>query len=295
MDIKSEIAVRTMAVESVIANLLPAESGLQRTIMQAMNYSVNAGGKRLRPMLMREVHVLFGGQSPALEYFMAAMEMLHTYSLVHDDLPAMDNDDYRRGRLTTHKVYGEAMGVLAGDALLNYAFETISKSFNTAEEPMIIGKALQIFAAKSGIYGMIGGQVVDVEKEGQEVTLEELIYIHSLKTCALIEASMMIGAVLAGATDDEVRQIELAAHEIGMAFQIQDDILDVIGDSEQLGKPVGSDEKNNKTTYVNVLGLEEAQKEVAGRSEKAVSILNGFDNTNEFLNELVLYLITRTK
>lgn len=295
MDIKSEIAIRTATTESIISNMLPQEQGLQQTIMQAMNYSVNAGGKRLRPMLMRETHVLFGGASPALEYFMAGMEMLHTYSLVHDDLPAMDNDDYRRGKLTTHKVYGEAMGILAGDALLNYSYETIAKSFNTAEDSARIGQALQIFSAKSGIFGMVGGQVVDVEKEGKQVTLEELIYIHSLKTCALIEASMMIGAVLAGAADEQINSIEAAAHEIGMAFQIQDDILDVVGDSEVLGKPIGSDEKNGKTTYVNILGLENAKKEVALRSDKAIDILNSFDNKNEFLNELVLYLVTRTR
>ncbi|MCR5785800.1 MAG: polyprenyl synthetase family protein [Eubacterium sp.] len=295
MDIKIETANRAKETEEVIKEFLPKEEGLQISIFKAMNYSVCAGGKRLRPMLMSETHKLFGGESKALKYFMAAMEYLHTYSLVHDDLPAMDNDDYRRGRLTTHKVFGEDIGILAGDALLNYAFETVSKAFDTDEDKGRIGNAFKVFSQKAGVYGMIGGQCVDVEKEGQEVTLEELNFIHSLKTCALIEASMMIGAILAGADDEDVDKIEKAAHEIGMAFQIQDDILDVTGDEEVLGKPVGSDEKNNKMTYVNHIGLENAKEEVRVRSEKAVDILKSFPEQNEFLNELVIYLISRKK
>ncbi len=295
MDMHGEILKRTEEIDKIIKEFLPKEEGLQKTIFKAMNYGVCAGGKRLRPMLMKETHLLFGGESQALKYFMAAMEYLHTYSLIHDDLPAMDDDDYRRGRLTTHKVFGENMGILAGDALLNYAFEVISESFESGEDMSGLAKAFKIFAQKAGVYGMIGGQVVDVEKEGEDMAKDELDFIHSLKTCALIESSMMIGAVLAGGRQEDVDRIEKAAHQIGMAFQIQDDILDVTGDDETLGKPTGSDEKNGKITYVSLVGLENAKEEVKRRSEDALNIISKFDNENEFLNKLILYLVSRNK
>ena len=212
MDIKSEINLRAEAIEAIIKKYLPAEEGYQKQIMEAMNYSILAGGKRLRPMLMQETYRLFGGQSKVIEPFMAAMEMIHTYSLVHDDLPAMDNDEYRRGKKTTHAVYGEAMGILAGDALLNFAFETATKAFDMEPENANIGKALRILATKAGIYGMIGGQVVDVASEGTtDMTKEKLDFIYRLKTGALMEASMLIGAVLAGATKSEQQIIEQVA------------------------------------------------------------------------------------
>ena len=198
MDINKEIAEHTTQVEAIITKYLPKESGYQKTVMEAMNYSVTAGGKRLRPLLMQETYRLFGGNSDIIEPFMAAIEMIHTYSLIHDDLPAMDNDDYRRGRKTTHVVYGEAMGILAGDALLNFAFETACKGLMQDVGNPAVARAVQILAQKAGIYGMLGGQVVDVESEGQPLEREKLDFIYDLKTGALIEASMLIGAVLAG-------------------------------------------------------------------------------------------------
>ena len=296
MDIKSEINLRAEAIEAIIKKYLPAEEGYQKQIMEAMNYSILAGGKRLRPMLMQETYRLFGGQSKVIEPFMAAMEMIHTYSLVHDDLPAMDNDEYRRGKKTTHAVYGEAMGILAGDALLNFAFETATKAFDMEPENANIGKALRILATKAGIYGMIGGQVVDVASEGTtDMTKEKLDFIYRLKTGALMEASMLIGAVLAGATKSEQQIIEQVASEIGLAFQIQDDILDVTSTKEVLGKPIGSDEKNQKFTYVTFEGLEKAKDDVAAITKQAVAHMDSLVVRNEFLNELLVYLIAREK
>ena len=269
LDIRAEIQTRVDEIEQIIKRYLPEEEGWQKTIMEAMNYSILAGGKRLRPMLMSETYRLFGGKSKVIEPFMAAMEMIHTYSLVHDDLPAMDNDDYRRGRKTTHVVYGEAMGILAGDALLNFAFETACKGLMQDVGNPAVARAVQILAQKAGIYGMLGGQVVDVESEGQPLEREKLDFIYDLKTGALIEASMLIGAVLAGASEKEQQVILQVAKDVGLAFQIQDDILDVTSDMETLGKPIGSDEKNHKKTYVTIRGLAQAQKDVEKISERA--------------------------
>ena len=269
-----------------------------------MNYSILAGGKRLRPMLMQETYRLFGGRGKEIEPFMAAMEMIHTYSLVHDDLPAMDNDEYRRGRKTTHVVFGEAFGILAGDGLLNYAFETALKAFPAGEDEDAlnaaklygIAKALKVLAKKAGIYGMIGGQTADIEAEEMEsIDTERLLYIHENKTAALIQSSMMIGAILAGASESEVERIEKCAYNIGIAFQIQDDILDVIGTMEELGKPIGSDAKNNKQTYVTLNGLETSKQHVKELSEEAISIIESFNGDNTFLKELVNSLINRSK
>lgn len=282
-------------IEEILRNFLPAEEGYQKGIMEAMNYSLMAGGKRLRPMLMQETHRLFGGDSPALAPFMAAMEMIHTHSLIHDDLPALDNDDYRRGRLTTHKVYGEAMGVLSGVALLNRAYEVMLTAFDLTEDKERVIKAMQIMAGKTGINGMLGGQSVDVENDGKPLRREMLDYIYKNKTSALIEASMMTGAVLAGASEAEIRTVEQAAGEIGLAFQIQDDILDVTSTQEELGKPIHSDEKNNKVTYVSLMGAPAAAGKVKELSEHAVELLNSLDRKNEFLDLLVESLISRRK
>ena len=226
---------KTAEIEAVLRNYLPQKEGCQKIIMEAMEYSLMAGGKRLRPMLMGETYRLFGGEGKIIEPFMAAIEMIHTYSLVHDDLPAMDNDDYRRGRKTTHVVYGEDMGILAGDALLNYAFETVSKAFELyPEKSAAAGKAFGILARKAGIYGMIGGQVVDVKETGHRIGKEILDFIYDLKTGALIESAMMTGAVLAEASDEDVRKVEQIAKKIGLAFQLQDDILDVTSTAEFL-------------------------------------------------------------
>ena len=296
MNIKSELNTRVEEIDKIIAGYLPAEEDYQKTIMEAMNYSILAGGKRIRPMLMLETYRLFGGKSKVIEPFMAAMEMIHTYSLVHDDLPAMDNDEYRRGKKTTHAVYGEAMGILAGDALLNFAFETALKAYDMEPDNTNIGKALQVLAKKAGIYGMIGGQVVDIQSEGsKDMTKDKLDFIYRLKTGALMESSMLIGAILAGATKSEQQIVETVAGEIGLAFQIQDDILDVTSTAEVLGKPIGSDEKNEKFTYVTFEGLEKAKEDVAAITAQAVSHMDSLVVRNEFLNELLLYLVAREK
>ena len=296
MNFKEEQDNRVKEIEKVLAKYLPKPEGYQKVIMEAMAYSVTAGGKRLRPMLMKETFVMFGGEGAVVEPFMAAIEMIHTYSLVHDDLPAMDNDEYRRGRRTTHVVYGEGMGILAGDALLNYAFETAVEAFELAPtQASRVAKTLKILAGKAGIYGMIGGQVVDVSSCGENLTQEMLDFIYELKTGALIESAMMIGAVLAGAGDDEVATVERIASLTGLAFQIQDDILDVTSTMEELGKPIHSDEKNEKTTYVTLKGLDKAVADVAQISEEAISLLQGLGKENPYLEELLKALVHRKK
>ena len=294
MDFKNELQHKIAEIEKIIRGYLPVEAGLQKTVIEAMNYSVLAGGKRLRPLLMQETYRLFGGTGKVVEPFMAALEMIHTYSLVHDDLPAMDNDEYRRGKKTTHAVYGETMGILAGDGLLNYAFETASTAFDIEMNPNT-AKSFQILAKKAGIYGMIGGQVADIESEGKQVGLDTIAFIHKNKTAALVESAMLIGAVLAGADEMQQSKIEQAATNIGYAFQIQDDILDVTSTTEELGKPVGSDAKNQKSTYVSLKGLAEAQREVKALSDEALGIVRSFHNRNIFLEELIQMLIYRKK
>ena len=296
MNRKEEIALHTKEVEEIITKYLPKKEGFQKTVISAMNYSFLAGGKRLRPMLMLETYRMFGGDSKVVEPFMAAIEMIHTYSLVHDDLPAMDNDDYRRGKETTHKAYGEAMGILAGDGLLNYAYETVSQAFFMEPGNVRVARAFSVLSKKAGIYGMVVGQTVDVETDkGEPVTREKLDFIYALKTGALIEASMLVGAILAGAGEEEQKVIEAAAGDIGLAFQIKDDIVDITSTMEVLGKPIGSDEKNNKATYVTYEGLEKSKEDVLRLSKKAVESLQSLSVTNEFLIRLILELIHREK
>jgi len=333
-----ELRKRTDWAEKVLNKYLPKEEGMQKVLAEAMNYSLTAGGKRLRPILMWEVYRMCGGEDKALiEAFMAAIEMIHTYSLVHDDLPAMDNDQYRRGKRTTWSVYGDAMGILAGDGLLNYAFETVMRALRCEccekhgncgggkfccagqeencreectccqgeeEQAFSAGEclhqmqrateALALLAEKAGIYGMIGGQAVDIISEGQDkVTEEQLMFIHAHKTAALIQAAMMVGAILAGASGEQVSQLEKCAYNVGIAFQIQDDILDVTGDSRELGKSTGSDDRNHKQTYVTWKGLEQAEQDVETLSREAAAILDGFAGEHEFLKVLILNLMHR--
>ncbi len=302
---EKELSTRVREIEEIIRGFLPKEEGYARIVLEAMNYSILAGGKRLRPMLMQETYRLFGGRGKEIEPFMAAIEMIHTYSLVHDDLPAMDNDEYRRGRKTTHVVYGEAFGILAGDGLLNLAYETAMKAFFLQAEDLSelsggrlisIARALEVLAHKAGIFGMIGGQTADIEAEGSEqITTEQLLFIHENKTAALIQAAMMVGAVLAGAGAGEIERIEKCAYNIGIAFQIQDDILDITGSQEQLGKPIGSDEKNHKQTYVTLNGLETSMEHVESLSEEAVQIIEALGGDSTFLKELIVSLIHRSK
>lgn len=296
---------RVKSVDNIIKSFLPKEEGYQQTVLKAMNYSVLAGGKRLRPLIMQEVYRMFGGSSNVVRPFMAAMEMIHTYSLVHDDLPAMDNDEYRRGRKTTHVVFGEAMGILAGDALLNYAYETALEAFSYAcDEAKNCGvqndriiRALKVLGRKAGIYGMVGGQVKDVEatENNEQLDKDTLQFIYDLKTGALLEASMVIGAILAGAKDEEITKTELIASKIGMAFQIQDDILDIVGSAEALGKPIGSDDKNNKATYVSLYGMDNAKAEVVRLTGEAIDLLEDLPGERTFLKELLLWLVNREK
>lgn len=293
-----ELQQKVEHINNVLEKFLPVEEGQQRIIFEAMNYSVRAGGKRLRPILMEETYHMFGGSSAVIEPFMAAIEMIHTYSLVHDDLPAMDNDEYRRGKKTTHAVYGEAMGILAGDALLNLAYETAAKAFDMEVADTRVARAFAVLAKKAGVYGMVGGQVVDVESEKSDdcsITREKLDFIYRLKTGALIESSMMIGAILAGASSDEVSRVEQIAAKLGLAFQIQDDVLDVTSTLEVLGKPVGSDEKNNKATYVTFKGLDKAVSDVERISKEAEEQLDDLGYDDAFLKELFEYLIHREK
>ncbi len=303
MNIHEELAVRAEIVTGIISEYLPKEDGLQKTIFEAMNYSLVAGGKRIRPILMEEAYRMFDSihaeeKHGGIRAFMAAMEMIHTYSLVHDDLPAMDNDEYRRGKKTTHAVYGEAIGILTGDALLNYAFETAAQAFDDETVSPAYLKAYKVLAKKAGAYGMIGGQVVDIETEAMtanEVTIERLEYIHLLKTAALLESSLMIGAILGGGTAEDVAAMEQIGRKVGIAFQIQDDILDVTSSMEVLGKPIGSDEKNHKVTYVTLVGLRKAQEEVEKLSREALELMEQLPVQSEFLRETVLYLIHREK
>ncbi|NBH34573.1 polyprenyl synthetase family protein [Clostridiaceae bacterium] len=295
MTIHKRLEERTCEVEAVIEQYLPEETGHQKTILEAMNYSVRAGGKRLRPMLMEETYRLFGGQGQEIEPFMAAIEMIHTSSLIHDDLPCMDNDQLRRGMPTVWVKYGYDMAVLAGDALLIYAVETGIKACTMTRDGNKVARAVGILAEKTGIYGMIGGQVVDVQLTNQPISREKLDFIYRLKTGALLEAAMMIGALLGGASENELGQVERMASLIGIAFQIQDDILDVTATTEQLGKPVGSDEKNQKTTYVTLEGIEKAKEDVARISAEAIEILHSLPGENLFLEELIRILITREK
>ena len=270
------------------------------TVADAMRYSVMAGGKRLRPLLIARVCDIYGGRRDLAEPFMAALEMIHTYSLIHDDLPAMDNDEFRRGRRTTHIVYGEGMAVLAGDALLNYAYETALTAFDAARTPgetAAVVRALRILARNAGIFGMVGGQCADLEAENrqEEVTGDMLQYIHSHKTACLIDSGFEIGAILAGAPEEDIRRLEQIALYTGLAFQIQDDILDVIGDSAELGKPVGSDEEEGKTTYVTLYGLDQASRRVQELSGLALEEFDKLSVRDGFLRELILRLVSRRK
>ena len=290
---KDEFKKAVAETEAIVYSYLPAEEGHQKTIFEAMNYSMQAGGKRIRPLLMHEVYKMFGGTGKEIEPFMAAIEMIHTSSLIHDDLPCMDNDELRRGKPTTWKVFGYDMAVLAGDALMIFAFETSAKALALGADAAAVVKAMGILAQKTGIYGMIGGQTVDVELTGKPVPREKLDFIYRLKTGALLEASMMIGAVLAGAPEEQVKVVESIAADVGLAFQIQDDILDVVSTAEVLGKPVLSDEKNEKTTYVTLEGLEKAKADVKMISDRACDTLQGLPGEKDFLSQLIEMLVHR--
>ena len=282
--------------EAVVLRFMPEAEGEAKTVIEAMHYSIEAGGKRLRPLFIAETNAMYGGRRALAEPFMAALEMIHTYSLVHDDLPAMDDDEYRRGRKTAHIVYGEGMAVLSGDGLLNYAYETALKAFDEAESAEETGRvirALKILAANAGIYGMVGGQCADLEAEEMAPSDAPVLYIHKHKTACMIESGFTIGAVLAGAPEEDIRALAQIGEHVGIAFQIRDDILDVTGDSAVMGKATGMDAKDEKATYVSAYGLEASEKEAERRTNEAIALFDGLGAEDPFLKELVMSLLTR--
>lgn len=300
---KELLLEKTRHAEDVVCSFIPKGDEHTFRIIDAAAYSVKAGGKRLRPVLMSETYRLFTEkpETDLLHAFMAAIEFIHTYSLIHDDLPAMDDDDLRRGKPTNHVVYGEAFAILAGDALLNLAYETAAQGLSRCTDPDEIKRGIRtlaILSEKAGIFGMVGGQALDVYSEKNEdftVERKALEFIYENKTSALLEASMMAGAVLAGADEEEIKSIESIASDVGLAFQIEDDILDVTGTAEILGKPAGSDLKNEKATWVTFEGVEGAKKAAYGYTMSAVSKLDELAHKNDFLRDLIIYLCGREK
>ena len=292
MDFKEELKEKVKIVDEYMEKFLPPEDKYPEIIHKAMRYSVFAGGKRLRPIMVMEACRVFGGDVEKAMPFACAIEMIHTYSLIHDDLPALDNDDYRRGRLTSHKMFGENMAILAGDALLHHAFETMAEACVKMND-IKYTKAMLAIAQGAGINGMVAGQVVDVISEGKEIDKDTLDYIHKNKTAAMIIGALKAGAEIGGASDEEIKNIERVGELVGVAFQIQDDILDVTSTLEELGKPINSDEKNHKVTYATMFGVEDASKIVLDMSNEALEILHSMGDRMEFLERLTEYLIRR--
>ncbi|WP_455538146.1 polyprenyl synthetase family protein [Terrisporobacter sp.] len=293
MEFKKILNEKIIYIEKLLNEYMPKEEGYQKTIMKAMNYSLKAGGKRLRPILTLESCKIVGGKEEDAIPFAMAIEMIHTYSLIHDDLPALDNDDLRRGKPTNHKVFGDGMATLAGDALLNYAFEIMLSSSVDKKDANKYLKAINEVAKHAGIYGMIGGQVVDVESENKVIDKDKLDFIHLNKTAALIVGSMRAGAIVGGASEDELERITKYARNIGLSFQIIDDILDITGDEVKLGKPVGSDIQNQKSTYPSLLGIEKSREISRQLIEEGKSSIEGFSTEVEFLKQLGDYIISR--
>ncbi|MGL5749822.1 MAG: polyprenyl synthetase family protein [Paraclostridium sp.] len=293
MSFKESLKERVSYIEELLSKYMPQEKGYQKTILEAMNYSLKAGGKRLRPILTLEACKVVGGNEEDAIPFAIAIEMIHTYSLIHDDLPALDNDDLRRGRPTNHKVYGDAMAILAGDGLLNYAFEIMLSQSIGKENPEKYLKAINEIAKSAGVYGMIGGQVVDIESEDKKIEIEKLDFIHMNKTAAIMVGCMRAGAIVGDATEDELEEITQYAKNIGLSFQIVDDILDIVGDEAKLGKKVGSDIDNNKSTYPSLIGLEESKEVANNLINEAKDRIFGMTGDKEFLNGLADYIIAR--
>lgn len=293
MEFKQALKHRANQVELLLKEYMPKEEGYQKTIMEAMNYSLSAGGKRLRPILTMEACNIVGGNVEDVIPFAMAIEMIHTYSLIHDDLPALDNDDLRRGKDTNHIVFGEDMAILAGDALLNYAFEVMLSNSIDKENPNKYLKAINEIAKTSGIYGMIGGQVVDIQSENKKISKEKLDYIHNNKTAAIIVGCMRAGAIIGNATESQLENITKYAKNIGLSFQIVDDILDIIGDESKLGKKVGSDLDNHKSTYPSLIGLDESKTIAYELIQEAKNSINMIGNDAYFLNGLADYIIDR--
>lgn len=293
MAFKEDLKTKSAYIEDLLKQYMPKEEGYQKTIFKAMNYSLSSGGKRLRPILTLEAAKIVGGDTKEAIPFCVAIEMIHTYSLIHDDLPAMDNDDFRRGKPTNHKVFGDGMATLAGDALLNYAFEIMLKESLGKENSDIRLKAIYEIARGAGIYGMIGGQVVDIESENKSIEKEKLDFIHMNKTAAMIVGCMRAGAIMGHASEEDLQNITKYAKNIGLAFQIVDDILDIVGDEKALGKPVGSDIENHKSTYPSLIGLDESKKVATGLIKEAKDSIRKISGESRFLEELADYIISR--
>jgi len=293
--IEQELVRRAREIDQLLTEFLPSENGYPPVIHQAMRYSVLAGGKRLRPILVMAAAEAVGGNLRSVQPVAVALEFIHTYSLIHDDLPAMDNDDFRRGKPTCHKIFGEAAAILAGDALLTLAFEVLAKSASTcgSPPPSVVLQVIQEVAQAAGTLGMIGGQVVDLESEGQPIAETTLEYIHRHKTGALIRASVRAGALFSGANSDDLADLTEYAEDFGLAFQIADDILDVVGDERKLGKPIGSDLRNEKSTFPSLYGLEQSRKIAQDSVTRAVARLVRFGGRARFLKELVEHVIER--
>ena len=293
MAFKEDLKTKSAYIEDLLKQYMPKEEGYQKTIFEAMNYSLSSGGKRLRPILTLESAKIIGGDVKEVIRFCVAIEMIHTYSLIHDDLPAMDNDDFRRGKPTNHKVFGDGMATLAGDALLNYAFEIMLKESLGKENSDVRLKAIYEIARGAGIYGMIGGQVVDIESENKSIEKEKLDFIHMNKTAAMIIGCMRAGAIMGNACEDDLQNITKYAKNIGLAFQIVDDILDIVGDEKALGKPVGSDIENHKSTYPSLIGLDESKKVATDLIKEAKDSIRKISGESRFLEDLADYIISR--
>ena len=295
MDLKSYFDHRISQVDKALEVVLPGESTLPASLHKAMRYSIFAGGKRIRPILMIAACEAVGGDPARVMSAACAMEMIHTYSLIHDDLPAMDDDDFRRGRPTNHKVFGEATAILAGDALLTEAFILLSNpEANREIDPEIIRRVVHTIARCAGSLGMVGGQVVDMESEGKKIDFPTLEYIHTHKTGALILASIQAGALIGGADDAAFAALTRYGEAAGLAFQVADDILDVVGDQAQLGKDVGSDQARGKATYVALLGLEEARRRALELRDMALTALDALGEPAEPLRSIASYIVDRS-
>ncbi len=293
MNFKEQIEKYQQLVDQSLDQYLEKENDENDILYESMRYSVFAGGKRLRPILVLASYELFDQEFKEALPLAASFEMIHTYSLIHDDLPAMDNDDYRRGKLTNHKVYSESIAILAGDGLLNLAHEILLKEIIHSSDPVRTAKSSYILSEASGVKGMIGGQVVDILSEGKEISKNTLNYIHKNKTGALITAAMVSGALLAKASEDDLINVEKIGGNLGLAFQIKDDLLDITGDESKLGKKTGSDENCDKSTYPKLFGVEESQRKVEELTKEAKELLTNYLPKSQFLLDLCDYLIMR--